>query len=489
MSKRYVNRVALINPPVPNNRNWVREGRCQQLDIWGAPFPPFTLAMVSRRLVDLDCETIIIDAGPEGKTKEQVFEQLKNFSPDYIAMTISTPTVDTDLGWFLKDLKPLFPDTVIAGIGIHVSTLSRETLDQYSELNCVVIGEPELAIGELFSQEKSQINYQPVLGIVYRGQDGKIIANEKREFTEDLDGLGIPDWQKINFKNYIMPIKGEPFSLVHFARGCPHRCSYCTAHTFNGRGFRKRSVESLMKELEFNLSLGVRDFLFWTELMTADAKYLNSVLDEIIKRGLHTKIRWVCNSRVDTVTPEILRKMKQAGCWQIAFGFDFGTDKLLKQTQKGGRASVEQGKLAAKMAADAGLTVDGHFMLGYPGENEEDMQQTIKFALSTPLTFSHFYSVVPYPGSQLYNDWLEMKKQQGSATDVPKWNEFDQRTALVNAPGLQNDTIMQYKKTAYRKFYFRPQVAMRIFKIPKSVDEFVNLCMASLHTLRALVFW
>ena len=482
-SKKDFKRIALVNPPVKEDQNWVREGRCQQIDIWGAPFPPFTLAMISRQLVDLGFETMIIDAGPEQKNFEQVVQDLKGFKPDGICLTVSTPTIESDLGWFLPEIKRSFPELFSVAVGVHVSTLPKETLEKYSQLELVVKGEPELAMREIFDRTKFKL--QDVLGIAYRDESGIIRETASRPFIDDIDQLGIPDWEKVNLKKYIMPIKGEPFTLVHFARGCPHRCSYCTAHTFNGRKFRKRSVDSLIKELNYNLSLGVRDFLFWTELLTGDAKYLNEVIDGIKRAGLDKKIRWVCNSRVDTVSKELLVRMKEGGCWQVAFGFDFGSDRMLEQTKKGGRASVELGKKAAQMAFDAGLTVDGHFMLGYPGETEQDIQQTINMALEMPLTFSHFYSVVPYPGSELYHDWKATKNEK----EIPSWDRFDQREVLVEVPGVKPERISFFKRTAYRKFYFRPSVVLRVFKIPSSISEFTNLIMASMKIAKNLVFW
>lgn len=440
--------------------------------------------MTSRRLVDLECKTIIIDAGAEGKNSDVVLQQLKNFSPQAIVLSVATPTVDSDLGWFLPLLKSEMPNIPILAVGIHVTALAKESLQIYSGLDFVILGEPEIIVGDLLSKKLEDRDLSQILGIAYRDLDGSIKVNGVRELTDDLDSLGIPDWEKIDFSNYIMPIKGTAFSLVHFARGCPHRCSYCTAHTYNGRSFRKRSVESLMQEIEFNISLGVKDFLFWTELLTGDVKYLNSVLDTIIERKLHEKIRWVCNSRVDTVSLDILKRMKEAGCWQIAFGFDFGSDRMLKLTKKGGRANVELAKKAAAMASEAGLAVDGHFMLGYPGETEVEMIQTINLALSMPLTFSHFYAVVPYPGSQLYSDWIKLKKDQV----LPNWDQFDQTQAVIETAELTTEKIKSYKKSAYRRFYLRPSLILRIAKLPKSIYELSNLTRASLHLVKSLLF-
>lgn len=483
-----MNKIALINPPVPDSKTWVREGRCQQVDIWGAPFPPFTLALISTTLLKKNCETIIIDAGPEKKDLAAVLEQCAQFNPNVVIMTLSTPTIDTDLNWFLPALKEKFPKIKAGAVGVHVSALPQETLEQYSQLDFVILGEPEVIAGELLSlPELNEKFFEKQAGVAFRKSSGEVQINTQKDYVEDLDTLGLPDWNKIDFKNYMMPIVGKPFSMVHFARGCPHRCAFCTAHVYNGRGFRKRSIPSLIQEIEFNISLGVHDFLFWTEMMTADARYLNSFLDALIEKELHKKIRWVCNSRTDTVNPEMLKKMKSAGCWQIAFGFDFGSDRMLTHTKKGGRATVELSKKAAQWAHEAGLVVDGHFMIGYPGETEPEMLKTIDLALDIPLTFSHFYSVVPYPGTDLYKQWLEERKQKDQKAVV--WSKFDQQDPLIDSNEVSTERILELKKKAYRKFYFRPVMFKRILGIPNGLKEFFNLIQISFQTARSLIFW
>ncbi len=481
-------RILLINPPVPNNKNWIREGRCQQIDIWGAPFPPMSLALISTSLVQHNHETLIIDAGPESKTIDDVIQTAKIFKPDFIILTTVTATIATDLDWFCKTIKSHFQKIQIAAVGVHVSALPEETLQSFPDLDFAIIGEPELTCQELADNLKSK-KFDSITGLAFRNEDNTITTNSPRSFNDTIDDFGFPDWEKINFKNYLMPIIGKPFSMIHFARGCPYKCEYCTAHTYNGRSYRMHSVEHVIAEIKFNMSLGVCDFLFWTELLTFDSKYLNSILDQLIETGLNKKIRWVCNSRVDTVTADILKKMKLAGCWQIAFGFEFGTDEMLFKVQKGGKASVDLAKKSAKLAADAGLVVDGHFMLGYPGENKDQIQKTIELSLRLPLTFSHFYSVVPYPGAQIYSDWV--MKSGGTQNSIHKkidWKNFDQRKPVHYADGLHPDEIKKMQLLAYRKFYLRPVIVFKVLKIAKNITQFLNLIKSFFQVTKHLIF-
>ncbi|MFH1619840.1 MAG: radical SAM protein [bacterium] len=472
-------RIVLINPPVPDEKVWVREGRCQQWDIWGAPFPPLSLALISTQLVKAGFETRIIDSGPQKKCLETVLAECVAFAPMAAVIAAATPTIHTDLGWFLTELKKKVPGIKAAVIGIHVSALPEETLLRYPDADFAVMGEPEITSRELISSlAEGRTGLSEIKGIAYR-DDGRIKINPPRCWIEDLDSLGLPDWGKISFKDYPLPITGRPFSLIVFSRGCPFECRFCATQAYNGQRVRRRSALSLLEEIRHNLSLGVSDFLFWTEQMTLDADSLNSFLDAVLAEGLNKKIKWVCNSRVDFADEALFGKMREAGCWQIAFGFEFGDDRILRLAGKGGRSSIARSRAAAEAAAKAGLVVDGHFIIGYPGEDAETMRATINLALSLPITFAHFYAAVPFPGAKLYeeavhNGWIEPSR----------WDRLNQDMPAITTDRLNPHLAGRYIRRAYRKFYFRPATALRILRIPNGIKEFWKLFLIGIGFLR-----
>lgn len=473
-------RVALINPPVPEGATWVREGRCQQWDIWGAAFPPLSLALISTQLETHGFETIIVDSGPEGKDLASTIDCCKRFSPDLVIISTTTPTIRTDLTWFAPGLKKCLPKTKVAVIGIHVTALPSETLEQFDTVDFVIKGEPELTSLELVKALSDHVaDLSAVLGIGYRLADRKIVVNPDRPFVTDLDSLGIPNWNKVQLNKYKIPIKETPFTLISFSRGCPFSCKFCASHTYYGNQLRKRSVPSLIGEIRFNLAMGVRDFLFWTELITLDKPFLTNFLNAIFKEGLEKKIRWVCNSRTDTSDYKLFKLMKDAGCWQIAFGLEFGNDEILRLAQKGGRCSVKQGFQAVEQAHKAGLCVDGHFIMGYPGETVDTLKSTIGYALSLPLTYAHFYAAVPFPGSVLYQESIVNKfVSEGS------YDGFNQDRCSLITPDLSPQDVEAHIKMAYRKFYLRPITLYRSLKVPGNSREMVSLLRTGIRFLR-----
>jgi anaerobic magnesium-protoporphyrin IX monomethyl ester cyclase len=300
-------KVILINPPTPENDVRIREGRCIDTAKWEAPFTPISLAYIATQ-VDKIAESKLIDAGPQDYNLEKVLEEIENFKPELMIFARSTPTALSDFGWFLPQVKKRFPAIKMATTSIHATVLAKEVMEKYKDLDFIICREPEITAYELTQAIKENLDFKEILGLIYRDNNGTVVINPPRPLVENLDELGMPAWQKVDFSKYTMPIKNRAFTLINITRGCPYACKYCIAHVYSGRQLRKRSPELIVKEIKFLNSLGVYEFLFWTEFLTTDKEYLSRLLGLIIKENLHKKISWVTNSRTDHVDLEIFNK-------------------------------------------------------------------------------------------------------------------------------------------------------------------------------------
>lgn len=467
-------RVILCNPPVPEKEIWVREGRCQQFDIWGTPFPPLSLAYIAGQLKD-EHPVRIIDSGPARLGLNKTILEISKFNPDLVIISTATPTVETDLGWFVDRLKERIPDVTIAAFGIHVSVLSEECLRKFKKVDFIIRGEPEITSLELVNMMEENNAPDEIDGLSYR-KGGKICINRERRLVNPLDSLNFPYWNGIDFNRYKMPIMDKPFNLIALSRGCPHRCKFCNIQSYYGKTFRKRDPELVADEIIENMKRGIFDFLFWTESITTDLDYLIQVIEVLKRRQLHKKIKWVSNSRIDFTDYNTFTKMKEAGCWQIVFGIEFGNDEILRAALKARRPLVEEGKRAVEAARKAGLVVDGHFILGFPGETIKTLKDTIDLACSLPLHFAHFYAATPFPGSQLYteavqNEWLVRNE----------WKYFSQDIVNIKTETLTPETVYDYISFAYRKFYFRLIVMLRIMRIAKNFTQIKSIVLLTIR--------
>nr|MCU0603272.1 radical SAM protein [Desulfobacterales bacterium] len=135
------------------------------------------------------------------------------------------------------------------------------------------------------------------------------------------------------------------------------------------------------------------------DLFTADPRRCAAVCDEILRRGL--RIRWTSFARVDTVSDEILVKMKAAGCTAVSFGIESGNAGILKTIKK--RITLEQVVAAVDMCSRAGVTPMASFILGLPGETPDTLRETIAFGkrLEDKGLVYGFHLLAPFPGTEV----------------------------------------------------------------------------------------
>lgn len=461
-------KVFLLNPPASNRVAVVREGRCmQRKGAWTAVWSPLSLALCAAVLEQEGFEVSILDCTVKDVTPEQLMNQINSLNPDLVVLNVTTPSIESDLK-MVNMIKQACPETKTAVIGIHSTALPNECFNACEGLDCIIRGEPERTLRELCKAIASakgdnfQANLQDIEGISFRDGD-KIIHNLPRPWLE-MDELPFPAWHLIDTSDYIMPFHNLPFLLVATSRGCPYSCTFCADSTYYGRKLRRRSPKQLVDELQWaGKEFGIHEFLFWAESFTLDRSFVMAVCDEIIKRQL--SISWVCNSRVDHVDMELLQAIKKAGCWMIGYGIESGNQAVLDSVKKG--ITVEQIKKAVELSHQAGLDVSGHCVLGLPLDTIQTIKQTIEFTISLDLDFVQFYCAVPFPGSSMYkqacqNHWI-------NTTD---WSMFEQNFSVLDYPHITAKEIMNLRRRAYRRFYLRPRMILKVLKRLKKLADF-----------------
>ncbi|MEK7167934.1 MAG: radical SAM protein, partial [Patescibacteria group bacterium] len=176
------------------------------------------------------------------------------------------------------------------------------------------------------------------------------------------------------------------------------------------------------------------------------------ICNEIIDRGLN--ISWVAFSRANTLTDELAKKMKQAGCKKISFGLESGSQKILDLMKK--RATLDEARRSVKLVVENGILAHASFMFGNVGETEETIRQTIKFVKSLPLDNATFFITSPFPGTELY----QIAKAKKTVNQDTKWEDF---APLTNTPPIliqdeiSKEGLVRWQKRAFREFYLRPK--------------------------------
>jgi anaerobic magnesium-protoporphyrin IX monomethyl ester cyclase len=324
-----------------------------------------------------------------------------------------------------------------------------------------VVGEGEQTMLELVNQFMVGGDLSQVKGIVYREKGiGQIKRNPPRFLNGDLNAFPNPSRESFDnnaYKKYYSKKFGYTTTAIMTSRGCPFSCDFCSKPVF-GNEFRARTASKVVDEVEEVVSLGYSRIWFADDCFTLDRNRLIGICDEIIRRGL--KIGWECLSRVDTLDPETADKMKQAGCLRMFFGIESGNDAILAVMKK--QITKKQAYEAVHLCKKKGIKAGAFFILGYPGENEKTILDTVRFASSLPLDYLSFTLPYPIPGTPLFE-----RMRRGLVLE--EWEE-PKNLQLVKHKLLFNSQITEIKlKFAIVKgmvqFYIRKYAGKQGYRI------------------------
>ncbi len=252
------------------------------------------------------------------------------------------------------------------------------------------------------------------------------------------------------WKKYRVAGMKGPYTFIVPSRGCPAGCRFCIKHVTYQYAVRVRSPENVLDELEMLWDLGLRNVHMYADLFTVNRDQVMGICEGMLSRGL--KFRWMCNSRVDFVDPEMLQMMARAGCWLISWGLESADPEIRKRVRKGTtEAKIVQ---ALNWSKAAGIMNWGYFIIGLPGETEETIRKTIDFAKKLPLDLALFHIAAPYPGTPFFFEVVE----QGWFRPGTKWEEVDMdQSTVLDYPGLPAERIEYWARRAFREWALRPR--------------------------------
>ena len=207
---------------------------------------------------------------------------------------------------------------------------------------------------------------------------------------------------------------------------------------------------------------GAREISFWDDTMTIRKDWMMEFCDRLISEGID--ITWTCYGHVNTITEELLFKMKKAGCFNIFYGYESGDQGLLDMVDKG--TTLDRIRQVNQWTKEAGIEIRASFMLGLPGETPELARKTIDFAIELDPDYAQFSLTTPYPGTSL---WHQAKNYGNLKTD---FSEYHGWSAVFLPSGYKNrEELLSMEKEAMRRFYFRPRYILnKLKKINGMVD-------------------
>ncbi len=466
-------RTLIINPPSWRGHKFIREGRCEQRQSsFQYMMVPISLPSIAAVLIKNGIKVKILDLNIKNMTLQEIKEEIKEFNPKLIIFNYSTATYHGDKE-FTKAVR-IFHKAHFTAIGVHITTLPEEVLCE-TVLDSVVRREPEITCLKLAQAIEKNKDLKKVLGISYK-KNNMIIHNKDRPFIKNLDKLPFPARNLLENEKYTLPFYNRPYTLLVTSRGCPHNCSFCTAKLYYGERLRQRSAKNIVDEMEeIKNKYNIHYITMWSDTFTLDRKFVMDLCEEILKRKLI--IKWMCNSRVDTVDEEMLKAMKKAGCIGIAFGVESGVQEILDKAGK--KTTLKEIEKAFKLMKKVGIESLAHFIFGLPGETTKTIKKTVKFAKKLDPDYAQFYCAIPFPGTDFYkqavnNNWLTTND----------WSKYEINQAIINTPSLSIEELKRARKKAYQSFYLRPTYILKIILKIKSLKEFQKIFTQSINFVR-----
>lgn len=411
-------------------------------------FPPLGLAYMAAVLEQNGFEIRIFDCPVCEINHDQLKTELTAFNPALVGIGSMTPTIDSALK-SARVAKEACPEAKVVMGGPHATFMDRETLIEESAVDVVARGEGEETILELAQRLPELQKLDDVKGLTFR-KNSQIIQNPLRPLIQNLDALPRPAYKYIPVEKY--RIAGRKLLPIMTSRGCPFACSFCVASQMFGARFRGRDPKLVLDELEWLRDMyGAEGVAFQDDTLTLDKKRAVEIFDGIVERKIH--LPWGCGTRADTVTKELLAKMRKANCDEICFGVESGCQRIRDTLKK--RVTTEQCENAIKWAKEEGIFVTVSVILGYPGETKETMQQTLDFVRRVEPDDVWLCHATPYPGTEL----RALVERNGWKMNSD-WKLYNTMNPIFEDPQLPAAEIAKMRKAFYDKFY-SPKYVLR----------------------------
>ena len=432
-------KITLVNPPYPLKAHS------------HPPFIPLGIAYLGAVAEKAGHEVNVIDCQAEGLDYSSFRQRISQLTPEIVGVTATT-LLYSSAKQIIAIAKEVHPNCITLLGGSHASFWDENALKECPSLDIVVRREGEATFLELLVNLKNGRDLTGVLGSTFRKRNGDISRNGDRPFIENLDELPFPAY-------HLLPLNafhrmGKTIFPLTTSRGCVYWCDFCSTVRMFGKGYRMRSPKNVVDEIQkLHKTYGESQFTFYDDAFTVNQQRTVTLCEELKARKLD--VHWDCETRVDMVTKELLKTMRDAGCMAVWFGVESGSQTILGKMNK--KIKLEQTKEAFKAAHEVGLMTIASTVIGFPGETEETAWETINFIKKLNPDDIGFYVATPYPGTPMY----ELVKEKGWLR-ITDFDKYDTATPTFETPWMTMDKIREIRYKAHQQFYLRPSYVLRM---------------------------
>jgi len=422
-------------------------------------------------------EIKLINQKVKNDTPEELAKKIYYFSPDIVGLSSSTVFAGL-IPIISEKIKELLPNCWVVLGGPHASSVKSQAFSECENLDVVVPGEGEIAFKNIVESYPSKSSLKLVPGLIWKEETGEVIENPGvLPIEQDLDKLPLPDYDLINIQQYwklqsMTPLPPRKYMCLVTSRGCPYQCMWC--HSIFGKKIRFCSPERIIEEIEWlNHKYGVNEFEFLDDNFNFNKQRVIQFSELVRQKGLNIKITFPNAIRGDLVTEDVAEALCSAGTYMSSFALETGSPRMQKFTCK--NLDIPKFIKGIEIMVNKGVYANGFCMMGFPTETEEELQMTIDVATNSMLHTASFFTVIPFPGTPLF-EWLRQNRPE-------KLKKFDYMNidfagAKINLTDLPDDVLFYYQRKANRQFFLKPSRIYRLLKVyprPLSLIRYVPI--------------
>lgn len=402
------------------------------------------------------------------KDNGQILEHtILEFKPNLIGISL----LSMDKGFLEKwgrFINALSPEALLIAGGAGAAYEYNEILPSNKALYAVVIGEGEKVLLNIVESLIAKKSIKDIKGIAY--YNGlEVVVNQREDFIENLDDLPFPDYSLVDIKRYCgftttmnNLFMHKRYTHIVSSRGCPYRCIYC--HELFGKRTRKRSPENFLSEIKWLYNhYSIREFHIVDDIFNLDRSRMHKILNMIIDSKLNVKLAFPNGLRGDILEKEDLDLLKQAGAYMITVAIETATERW--QEILGKKLDIQKTLDNIDYAHKIGIITKGFFMIGFPGETVQEIENTVAMAIKSNLDHASFFIVIPFHNTGLerlaYEQWPEMNASINQCMSDNYY--YGKKNFYSMATGYD---LKKMQRRAYIKFYFPSRLIKFLIKSP-----------------------
>lgn len=377
-----------------------------------------------------------------GATDEQIVDYVKKIEPDVVGISASFMTIEPCVKSISKAIKKYNEKIQIVVGGPYVNSVPE--IVHNPNIDYLVMGEGEETFKEMLDSNLSNISN--IKGVIYK-ENGKIINTGTRKLG-DIEKFAFPTfdvipldyfecWKtflslwinnKIGFNipnfpgkkgifnfffNMLYKYEKRPNATILTSRGCPYNCSFCAVKNVWGIGFRMRSANNVLEEIDYWVHThGIKHINIVDDNFTVNKDRVMKIAREISRKKYNLTFSSDSGFHINHLDHDILNALKGMGFKKIGLGIESGCKRILNEVIRK-KTNFEQIQKIISLCKKTGFLTEGFFILGLPGETVKERIQTIDFIKKSELDVVRLYTAQPIPGTDIYNQ----AKAQGNLSE------------------------------------------------------------------------